>query len=493
MLLKGAPASNKLTSAYAHGFNHKGKISAGCPSDPAQKVECEALVAFDEGDYPRSLNLFISAIGISPVSLFLSKFFRPGLEKYVIQYLVELHKQGHANSLFTQLLFTMLSTQENRDGIISFLEYIQSCRTATDRHFFANFDADAAIETLASNRLQDQAQRLAEIIGISSDLVSSLIHEGKALEAANLILEHSEEMIGQALLLRYGHTLLSVNANVANVVEQTATRIWKTGRCTNDRDFVKLFWGYPIHCFNFLKSVLNEKPTKFMVNVFISLVIPNANATETSFYGHPRVASEAEAMRILADARLSYDFAQIASVCVIARFWKGYTFVMTKMQRQSDALFTLIQAEAMDTIISFVLDRPKLPIDDWFVLFETLVEKWAMFGDYECRMKVLAIVMENIKGAIVPSVIKERGGDNPEVQKALESLPPPSDALQEVLDKMSGMNSAGKRLAMHALESDQTSCGACHELLTPPYITFSCGHNFHKRCVGSQCVCCNGH
>ena len=494
------------------GAGRSAYTTAASPQTDVQTTENAALLAFQNGDFARSADLFRSIIGSSPVSLFLSKFARVGLDRYVIQHLIEVHKRGLATAALTKLLFSMFALSENQKSLHSFLKDIELARKSLDersvaggcrgqglfrkqkevaprveadtsKRFFLNFDADAAIETLNANKMESEASYLAQIIGISSELVAQLVEQGKFVEAATLIFDHYEEPIGHVLLLRYGPVLLERNANAGKIVEQTATLVWKIGRYRKDSEYIKLFWGYPACCFHFLKSVIDDEPTSSMANVLISLTIPNASATKDSFYGNPAVASENEAMRVLSNPKLAYDAAHIANVCVLARFWRGYVFVMGKLQRQSDALFTLVQEKAIDAIVTLVLDNWKLPVDDWFFLFDAVVEMWSLFAAHEKRVEFVETVIGNLESS--SSLLRERAAGNREIVALVErvcSVAPPN-TLQKVTDKILGVNSAGKRLESHSLGSDKSSCVVCHGQLTPPYVTFFCGHSVHKSCI----------
>ena len=490
------------------GAGRSAHSGAAAPQTDVQTTENAALLAFQSGDFARSAELFRSIIGSSPVSLFLSKFSRVGLDSYVIQHLIEVHKRGLATAALTKLLFSMFAISENQKSLKEFLKDIELARKSldarsldggsrskslfrkqkdtpveadTNKRFFLNFDADAAIETLKANKMESEASYLAEIIGISSELVAQLVEQGKFVEAATLIFDHYEEPIGHVLLLRYGPVLLERNANAGKIVEQTATLVWKIGRYRKDSEYIKLFWGYPACCFHFLKSVIDDEPTRFMANVLISLAIPNASATKDSFYGNPAVASENEAMRVLSNPKLAYDAAHIANVCVLARFWRGYAFVMGKLQRQSDALFTLVQEKAVDAIVTLVLDGWKLPVDDWVFLFDTVVEMWPLFEAHEKRTEFMEkVILESSS-----SRLRERAAGNAEIIALVERVCDGHEpnTLQKVTDKILGVKSAGKRLESHSLGSDRSSCVVCQGQLTPPYITFFCGHSVHKSCM----------
>ena len=180
-----------------------------------EQKELEALEAFRDEKFELSLSLFVSIIGVSPASLFLSKFYKNELSSYVIRYLIEVHKQGYADTTLTTLLFDLFVPASARDDLNAFLAFIEGARlkklqserkvsgsnikgiksgpqpTAKELEesmcFFQHFDANAAIETLDRNNMAEEAARLANVIGISQSMIKALI-ERHFVDAATMIL-----------------------------------------------------------------------------------------------------------------------------------------------------------------------------------------------------------------------------------------------------------------------------------------------------------------
>jgi hypothetical protein len=89
----------------------------------------EALTTYSNGDFPASLVIFMTTIGVLEPSVVVSKFYRPDLMPLLVRYLMELHQRGFAKPSLTKLLFTLFARSEYQDEMVSFISFIESAQT----------------------------------------------------------------------------------------------------------------------------------------------------------------------------------------------------------------------------------------------------------------------------------------------------------------------------------------------------------------------------
>lgn len=576
--------------------------------------------AFNKGDYKRSIELFKTTIGVSEISLVLSRFFQPHLRTYVIDYLVEVHLQGYATPSYTKLLFNLFIQCQAKEKLQKFIDQIsnaQSQRTKTKKQRTAidsiknkikmatsskgssaanpnmppqpsgsgipssqaggvspqqgsssagagsgsgnsplpsgsdnistlvlrNFDINLAIEMLKKGGMIEEAAKLSQITGISMTSISSLIDAKKYTEAATNIFDHYDEPIGYTMLMNFGPFLLDNDINSIKIIEQTATVIWKTssdqlisqnsnpnaqgGQDSNqnlslnsnntnsnsnlnsnlkDSDFIKLFWGHPQSCYNFLKSIIFEKPTELFADTLISLLIPRSKATQSSFFGNPSVAKADEALELITDDRLPINCINLLTICVEGGFLIGTAFLLTRMSRSSDAMSLLIHENATNEIFRWLITmRPSLLSEDWFRLLTYISsnEVWSQLpqsmnanGSTVTKAQLLQYIITNIGDEIpcsrIVSVLIKNKHIPVEVLKN-----EPSEAFIKTQDENLKVKEDKKKVSKEIEEVDQkvqnlqegpiefapTVCKLCGEQIVPPYVCFFCGHCVHSKCA----------
>jgi hypothetical protein len=487
----------------------------------------EAIAAFAQEDYLTSLRLFITTIGVLEASVVLSKFYHPRLIPYLIKYLINLHQRGFGKPDLTRLLFTMLASGDYQAELTAFIGFIESVHNVRSQpasprsksakqidllavdaqRFLRNFDADLAIETLTKNRLNKAAidrlstaiDRLSTVMGVSMTSIYSLIEQNRLVEAALKILKYANEPIGRSMLLKFGPALLR-QPQSAKSIEQIAETVWRNQGSTHELEFLKLFWGFPRHCFQFLRNIYDVL-TPTLANGLLSLVIPRQPPDPRSFYGHPDVASAELALRLLGDPSINYDVAHILSVCVSAKFWRGIVELLVRIQRPSDALWVLLGEDETDELVDFVLRDPKLPPDDWVAVFRRFVSNdgWRKLGGRRDRAQFMKKIIQNCEGVVAAHIITDVVTRNAELpgELLLADVSPDADegsaALQRLADQMERMNRVADGLAGQPMASDEARCAACGQGLMPPYVRFFCKHCYHKRCVDLErpvCAAC---
>jgi hypothetical protein len=423
----------------------------------------EAVAALAQDDALTSLRLFVTTIGVLEASVVLSRFYHPKLIPYLIRYLIELHQRGFAKPGLTRLLFTMLASGEYQSELTAFVGFIESVHNVSSQpasprskpakhpdllavdaqRFLRNFDADLALETLTKNGLHKAPiDRLSTVMGVSMTSIYSLIEQNRLVDAAAKIFKYADEPIGRSMLMKFGRALLR-QPQSASVVEQVAEAVWRHQGFPHELEFLKLFWGFPRHCFQFLRSV-DDALTPTLANALLSLVIPRQPPDPGSFYGHPDIASPDLALRLLADNSINYDVAHILSVCVSARFWRGVVVLLVRIQRPSDALWVLLGEDETDELVDFVLGDPRLPPDDWVAMFRRFVsnEGSKRLGGRRDRAQFVKKIIQNCEGVVAAHLIRDvvtRNADLPG-ELLLADVRPDADegsaALQRLTDQM---------------------------------------------------------
>jgi hypothetical protein len=303
------------------------------------------------------------------------------------------------------------------------------------------------------------------------------------------------------MLLKFGPTLLK-HQTAAKIVEQTATIIWKSRIDQNDTIFLTLFWNFPLSCYRFLKSIINENITPSLATTLISLVIPRENATAESFYGNPAVVRLDDARVLMADPRLHYDPIFLLNVCVTVKFWKGMVFLLSKAGRVSDAVAILRQERQTNEIVEFLRSEPGLAAADWTALFDEFVnnEGWGRVRERD-RLEFVHRIIANVKDVIAADLIRqrlERNGDLP-IQQLLGEVDEGGEArnaiFAKVKEEIERMNAEAQ---VQVPISGQVKCGTCGEGIIPPLVRFFCGHCYHRGCLAFGenekpiCAVCRG-
>lgn len=581
--------------------------------------------AFQKGDYKRSIELFKTTIGVSEISLVLSRFFQPHLHTYVIDYLIEIHLQGYATPAYTKLLFNLFIQCQAKEKLQKFIDQIsnaQNQRSKTKKQRSAmdsiknkikmatsskanappnaaasnpssgsgvptsqpgpgltsqqpqptgpsgsgsgnpplppgadnvntlvlrNFDINLAVEMLKKGGMSEEAARLSQITGISMTSISSLIDAKKYSEAATQIFDHYDEPIGYTMLMNFGPFLLNNDINCIKIIEQTATVIWKTSseqsqtpnsnsnipgssdgnqniglapNSTNansnsnlnsnlrDSDFIKLFWGHPQSCYNFLKSIIDERPTELFADTLVSLLIPRAKATQTSFFGNPSVAKADEALELIMDDRLPINCINLLTICVEGGFLLGTAFLLTRMDRNSDAMSLLIHENATNDLFKWIITlKPNLLPEDLFRLltYFSSNEVWSQLpatinsvsnNTPYTKVQLLQYIITNIKtdipcSRIVNVLMKNKqipvevlkNGPAEAFIKTQEENTKVKEERKKIEQEINDVDKKVQIMQDGPIEFHPSVCELCGEQITPPFVCFFCGHCVHSRCA----------
>ncbi|OHS95771.1 hypothetical protein TRFO_38099 [Tritrichomonas foetus] len=489
--------------------------------DEIAAAEC----AMKENDFKKAGEIFKTTIGVLEPSFVLTKFFENNQQKYLIDYLAELHIRGFATPGLTQLLFNLFVQAQSRESLHKFIDLISSAQTKKkqkrppqslqarikakklgkiaeeekENNFLQSFDINVAIEMLKKGGMGDEAIRLSQAVGISMTSISSLIDENKFIEAATQIFDHYDEPIGYTMLMKFGTQLLKLDASSSKIIEQCASLIWQTNVDSVDSDFIKLFWEYPELLYGFLKSIITEKPTELFGDTLISLLIPRPRANQNSLFGNPNIANAEEALNYINNNRIPINCANLLAICSECNFLIGAAQLLNRMGRASDALEMLIQENATNDIIRWILQmKPTLKEEDWYklVILYSSEDGWSQLPQ-QSRIEFMQHVISNTGGVvpftrILPLLMKNKEipievlNNGPtellyNLQLELDEARRERSAKVDLIEKM---DNRIKTLESGVIDFEPTRyCMECREEIQPPYICFFCGHCVHSSCA----------
>jgi hypothetical protein len=464
----------------------------------------------DQGRFDEALELFMSVIGAVETVVVMSKLYQPCVPSvHLVTYLCNVHFRGCATPPATRILFNLFVDAQHRPNLLGFIDFAEKAQTRKptsgrssthdlllmdSQRFVQTFDVDLAVNILKNHGLEAEARSLSKTSDLTSAAVRERLDSKNYNEAATLIFDRYEEPIGHALLMKFGALILKESLTAGRIIEQAATLIWKTMQNPQEELFLNLFWGFPLNLYRFLKSILTDRFTPVLANTLVSLVIPHASGSDLSPFGDPKVANANVAMDLLRDARLRYHSDQILCVCVNARFWKGCCYLLQKSGRLNDAVWMLMKVDAVDELIDLVMSGVILRMIDWIMLFDkySSADGFQKIASSSSKFEFLGKILENLDGKVPFSRLRDRILENSELADGhlLEKLKFRGDNVLERLEdlkrEMDQMNASGKRLGERRLVSDRIPCERCREFLTPPYITFFCGHCYHHHCISGE-------
>ena len=508
-------------------FCEKNGMDECLVKNEVEKQMKKANEAYQNGNYENSMTIFKDLIGVSEPSLIVAKFYKQEHHHLLIDYLIELHKQGFSNKKHTKLLFNLFSQNQNHGYLQNFISMLNETKKSEKgenvrksnpgffgnhssqskkdlneyNKFLQNFDITVAIDILNKNGLNNEANALSKIVGISFSSISSLIKQKKYSEAASQIFDHFDQPIGYKMLMEFGPTLLKSDINSGKIVEQTATLMWKIQNNQNvDSDFIKLFWGYPQICYSFLKSIIHENPTELFADTLVSLVIPKIRPDPSSFFGNPILAKSSgeEALSLISDKSLPINCYHLLSVCAESGFLIGVAELLSRIGRPSDGFSFLLKEDApSDIIINWVFNlKPKLSSDDWVKLFllYSSEDGWQKLPE-NSRINIMQKIISNINGAISLSKIMTILLQNKsipidvikneptklfkELQHDFNNATKNKNDANDVISKL---DEQIQKLENNNIEFKPKICDECGEPLQFPYVAFFCGHCVHSKC-----------
>ncbi|OHT10859.1 hypothetical protein TRFO_19754 [Tritrichomonas foetus] len=512
---------------------------------------------FEKKNPQDAINIYIDTIGVIEPSNVLCRFFSPHLTKYLTQYLVELHVRGYAKEADTRLLFNLFHHREERTTLVDFINQLQTAKeevdaihlkgphqtstfgnifkkddykakfdTASKQRFIQNFKPVAAVETLVDNDMNEPALKISQIFGVSKQIIDLMINNDYSSEsekisnyrkAANMIYSKIDDPEGRSLLLEFGPKLLRGDDETAKLVENIAFQLWNETDEHDDAAFLKLFWGCPKHCKDFLETAFQNKPTPLFVNAYIELLIPNnyffkdqfdkSEKRSLQYIEHEVSADPIRALNCIDDPSIPIDDVnQLLFICTELEFADGVIALLRRKNRVSDITSIFIANNMTNQLVEWVRSKPELDSEDWVSILRYFA---AVPGENEeFDQKRLDMVKDNEfmkflvskaqKARPLFSLIKElsnnpniqfdviMGDLNSELSMMISQLDAEEMKHKELSERLKALDDEIEKLEEKDYEFKPMYCDRCSSKLTVPYVGFFCGHNLHQTCCETQ-------
>ena len=475
----------------------------------------QALKLFNKKEYEQSIKYYILTIGFVDPSIVLWHFIVPHLSIHLTNYLIELHKSGYANSSHTGLLFLLFRNSDARNKLQEFISLLKDATTKYKIEQRRNsekklpppepeplikcFDAGAAIDALIENEMEKEALEIAWTLDSTQHIVSLLItYKKDYVEAANQIKKNQYEGIGRRLLMQYGPILMEEDENTRGIITKVARDIWCSQNPGQDKDFLQLFQNQPDCCFQFLKSIINNKPTPLLATTLIAMVIPRKSESKSDFFGLPRIASEQLARDYIQNPRLQYDYDHLLRVCAEAKFISGMILLLERQGRLHDITSLLISHNESKMLREWCNKSPQIPDEDWVEIFRyfSRAEGWKTLPNNAEGLNFMKLVIKNASKTMPLAALVKSLSSNPiPLDLVRNELVTEYKTIQDQLEKQKKLN---EQLTLELkkiddeiadLEENEKSftpsgCAKCRQKLEKHFIAFMCGHIYHTHCAG---------
>ena len=504
-------------------------------------------------DYEQSINVYTELIGAYDCELVIGKFFKPAAESYLIKYLIEVHKRGFSSQKITSLLFNLFIKHKTISEMNGFIKYIENAQklinqqlynqmqnsqsnpysnlhsttTVQQQHiiqqsqhqqqqqnmqgsyakaqiFLRNFDVDIAIEILNKNGFVDEAKRISTKSKISDFVIKDLISRQLYLEAATKIFDNHSDPFAVSLLFKYGPTLIKSDESAAQIVCQAASLIYREkenpGKDVN-KDFLNLFWNNPKYLEKFLKDICSDNSNRELMTIFISLLIPNQNADDDTFFGNKVVADPSRAIKLMKNKQTVFDENHILTICIEKHFILGFMTMMTRLGRDDEAFqYAFDNSNNIEEFIDWVMDpETQLNTNNWVTLFTNFVQKeqWNKIKNYKLSLPLIkkSISKASELRSLEWIITKLYENDELPMELIQESLLSNLNELEDEntqlkIEKEKREKELKKINRKDDLVSFSKYCCACGKELTFPCTCFMCGHAVHSTCRGSEELQC---
>ncbi|OHT11984.1 hypothetical protein TRFO_18367 [Tritrichomonas foetus] len=514
-----------------------------------------------------SIKIYITTIGVIEPSTILCRFFSPHLTRYLTQYLVELHVRGYAKEADTRLLFNLFHHKEEQSTLNKFIAYLEKSKeeviefkkkgpsaqgftsrfkkdtirakfeVAAKVRFITNFKPLAAVETLVDNDMNDHALKISKIFGVSKQIIDIMINtEYKTIsekienymKAADMIHQKIDDPEGRALLLEFGPKLLRGDNETAKIVEHIAFQLWLDPDEHDDGAYLKLFWGCPKHCRNFLEAAIQNKPTTLFVNAYIELLIPNnyffkdqfgkGEKRSLRYIEHDNATDPNRALQFINDQSMPInEINQLLFICSELNFADGIIALLRRKNRVSDITAIYIANIMTRALVEWVKSKPELDGEDWVSIlryFAAVPKEGEMFDQLRLDMlqdnKFLKFLLNKAqKARPLFSLIKELSANkniqfdvimnelNTEMNTIISQLDVEENKHRDLVDELKSLEEDIEKLEENDYEFKPMYCEKCNSKLTVPYVGFFCGHNLHLTCCNGEgddisCPICEG-
>lgn len=521
----------------------------------------QAKNEFDKKNYEKSIQLYIATIGIIEPSNVLCCFFQPHLTKYLTRYLIELHKRGYATDADTKLLFNLFYHHDERQSLVRFIQDLQTTKAEINpkkdtsnkpgffkkesiiakidyqrkEKFMTSFNPISAVETLVDNEMNDFALQISQMFGVSKQIIDLMINTEyhtmeektanfkKAVDIINeKISQEPPDPEGRSLLFEFGPKLLRGDAEAARLVELAAYQLWTKSDDNEDNDFLRVFWGSPEHCKNFLKKAVTTKSTPLLVNAYIELLIPNnyffKDHLNTNDYQDQDLVSGSKeaAIEVIRDPTIKIDdIKPLLFLCTELKFLEGVIELLRKRGNYSEIVAIYIATNNTKDLYDWIYpkdddhsqkERPQLEDEDWVSILRYFAAvpgpgveidelRQAKVRDNEF-MKFL--VSKAKKSRALFSLIKELSRNpniqfdvikkelNTELAEVVNQLRSEEETHQRLVQQLAELEDEIDKLESADYEFKSKECNGCGLKLKDSYVGFFCGHSFHMNCCGKD-------
>lgn len=479
------------------------KIDTSIVTKAAQECANSAHSFFENREYETSIRLYMCTIGFTDPSIVLWHFNAPHLSIHLTNYLIELHKAGYANKSHTGLLFLLFRNHDAKSKLEDFISMLREAKANSQNPesnpLLQNFDAGAAIDSLLTNEMDEEALEIARIIESPQHIVSLLITYKKDYLGAAKILQNSMNSdMGRKMLMDFGPILLKNDEKTHEIVTEVAKKIWLSPKRGNNEDYLKLYQSQPECCFKFLKSIVGQPLPAVFGTTLIAMVIPKKGEIKSNFFGQPKIATEHLAFEYIKNDDIKYDPDFLLRVCEESKFTKGMILILEKQGRLHDITTFLISNNESQHLREWCINSPHIPDEDWVEIFQyfSQPEGWNNLIQSQegldfmkkvienaSRTMPLAVLVKNLSKNQTPLdlVRKELINEYEKIQNGIEIEKTKNEKLREELLEID-------RKLLDLEEKDVqfdplAGCSWCEQRLDKNFIAFMCNHMVHDKCA----------
>ncbi|OHS99740.1 hypothetical protein TRFO_33769 [Tritrichomonas foetus] len=528
------------TSLINENLEKSKKICDGnCVEWDNFKIRLEQVILEEDYDSDFCLNklpsIFTKSIGLIDPSIILCKLNKPQLSILLVNYLVELHKQGHANAQHTELLFNLFHLKETRFILEEFIQFLQSSiekkhETVNHRafylwqsrklpdnseaiHFLDNFCVEKAIDVLIENEMMDEALQIAGMMNCMKHIILIHIKCNNYQEALNFIRKVNNHIERKELLLEYGPFFLckpqdSINDEIISI----ASDIYLNENSNHTLDFINLFSLNIASFQKFIQIIVDRKPSSILLNILIPLLITNI-AKSHNRSPVSKICDQLNPLYYIQNEIYYelYDKEYILMTCFENDMIEESTFILEKLGRYEELITLLIKKQQhillkniCETYFNHEIETSNYinkSMSDisgyyWGNIFEFFTKTF-FHQDKEIETFMRNIINKVLETNPLPYIVGVLS-KNPNISVDLIKpyLMDMFSSLQKDINNVkenqkiltSQLNELDKdiySMETSAIAFKRSTCTRCQEKITAEYssISFMCGHTFHSHCL----------
>ena len=458
-------------------------------------------------DYLQLQKDFISTIGLIDPAFVCGTFIDVVYHPYLMEYLIELHKRGKAEKSHTELLFELFDQCGDDRKLVAFMDTIKDATNRRDfdpdaRLFLENFDVETAVEILTKNGKEQEAFQLACDLECVSYRLSLFISYKKDFEAAMSLLEKDYHA---ASLMKYGPQLLEKTGSYEPIhkrIVKLASDLWLSkmdqARVGTDVQYMRLFSSSRKYCLDFLRSVIDVRPTRLFRSVFIVLLIPQYGSASDS------LSDKDKALTLIREQWGTYDDEYVLRACCAAEFMKGKILLLTLKGRFDEVVGTLISKNECSMLMDWFTEnegrvrdenhKQKLLYDvfeyfatqfDWLMSLPKGMEFFQHLIELAHEKLPFGVVLElllrgrNISVGIIRQQLTQYAMSIEAERKQV------LDAREKALKALGNAEVEIDNLEYCTREFKNARCHKCQQTLDLPFVCLMSGHAYHQSCFDS--------